>query len=261
MDSDQVYPGSYDGVTQLVQRLRGPNGCPWDREQTRESLKEMLLEECYELVEAIEEGAEDKLVEELGDVLFHVVFQLHIAAENGEFQSERVFDSLIQKLVRRHPHVFGDAQAGDSADVLANWDNIKRREKSGTDSSILDGVPKTAPALVSAEQVQRRAARAGFDWDDYAGVLEKVAEELGELESAESETEREAELGDLLFSIVNAARCLKVDAEGALRHANARFSARFIVMETLSRERGVSFADLPMEQKEALWEEAKSGEA
>ena len=260
MDSDQPYPGTYEGVTQLVQRLRGPNGCPWDREQTRESLKEMLLEECYELVEAIEESVVGKLVEELGDVLFHVVFQLHIAAENDEFPPERVFDSLIQKLVRRHPHVFGDAKAGDSADVLANWDTLKRREKAGTDSSILDGVPRTAPALVYGVEVQRRAARAGFDWNDYPGVTEKVAEEMRELESAESDAEREAELGDLLFSMVNAARWLNVDAESALRHANARFSARFTVMEKLSREQGVSIADLPMEEKEALWDEAKAGE-
>ena len=258
MEGDQPYPHTYEGLDQLVRRLRGPEGCPWDREQTRESLKEKLLEECYELVEAIEDGEASKLAEELGDVLFHVVFQIHMAAQSGEFPPEQVFGSVIQKLVRRHPHVFGDAKVADSEELLANWDSIKRRERAGTGASLLDGVPRTAPALSYAQEAQRRAARAGFDWDDYAGVVEKVAEELAELESAGSDQEREAELGDLLFSVVNAARWLGVDAEGALRHANARFYARFVAMEKLSLDKGLSFADLPMNEKDALWEEAKS---
>ena len=258
MEGDQPYPHTYEGLDQLVRRLRGPDGCPWDREQTHDSLKGKLLEECYELVEAIEEGDASDLAEELGDVLFHVVFQIHVAAQNGEFQPERVFGSVIRKLVRRHPHVFGDAKVADSEELLASWDSIKRRERAGTGASLLDGVPRTAPALSYAQEAQRRAARAGFDWDDYAGVVQKVAEELAELESAGSDAEREAELGDLLFSVVNAARWLGVDAEGALRHANSRFYARFAVMERLSLDRGLSFAELPMEEKDALWEEAKS---
>ena len=258
MEGDQPYPHTYEGLDQLVRRLRGPDGCPWDREQTHDSLKEKLLEECYELVEAIEEGDASELAEELGDVLFHVVFQIHVAAQNGEFLPERVFGSVIRKLVRRHPHVFGDAKVADSEELLASWDSIKRRERAGTGASLLDGVPGTAPALSYAQEAQRRAARAGFDWDDYAGVVQKVAEELAELESAGSDPEREAELGDLLFSVVNAARWLGVDAEGALRHANSRFYARFGVMERLSLDRGLSFAELPMEEKDALWEEAKS---
>ena len=258
MEGDQPYPYTYGGLNQLVRRLRGLDGCPWDREQTRESLKEKLLEECYELVEAIEEGDPSKLAEELGDVLFHVVFQIHMAAESGEFQPERVYGSVIRKLVRRHPHVFAGASVNDTEELLANWDSIKRSERAGTGASALDGVPRTAPALSYAQEVQKRAARAGFDWDEYAGVVQKVAEELTELESAGSDAEREAELGDLLFSVVNAARWLGVDAEGALRHANARFHDRFSAMEKLSLDRGHSFVDLPMEEKDALWEEAKS---
>lgn len=260
MDTDQPYPSTYEGLTQLVLRLRGPDGCPWDREQTRESLKGMILEECYELVEAIEGGAIDGLVEELGDVLFLIAFQLRIATETDEFAEERVFGSLIRKLVRRHPHVFGDATASDSKEVLANWDEFKRRERDAN-SSVLDGVPKTAPALAYAQQVQRRTARAGFDWDNYQGVVAKVSEEVQEIESAESESERETEFGDLFFSLVNAARWLDIDAEGALRHANAKFHSRFTAMEALSRQRGTSFPDLSMEEKEALWEEAKLSEA
>ena len=258
MEGDQRYPHTYEGVNQLVRRLRGPNGCPWDREQTQESLKEKLLEECYELVEAIEDGDPSELAEELGDVLFHLVFQIQMAAHEGQFTPEQVFGSVIRKLVRRHPHVFSDTTVKDSEELLANWDSIKRSEKAGTGSSALDGVPRTAPALSYAQEVQKRAARAGFDWDEYAGVVLKVAEELGELESASSDTEREAELGDLLFSVVNAARWLGVDAEGALRHANGRFHARFTAMEKLSLDRRLSFADLPMEDKDSLWEEAKS---
>ena len=258
MEGDQPYPHTYEGVNQLVRRLRGPDGCPWDREQTHESLKEKLLEECYELVEAIEDGDPSKMAEELGDVLFHVVFQVQMAAQDGGFPPDHVYGSVIRKLVRRHPHVFGDATVKDSEELLANWDSIKRSEKAGSGSSALDGVPRTAPALSYAQEVQKRAARAGFDWDAYAGVVQKVAEELGELELVNSDAEREAEMGDLLFSMVNASRWLGVDAEGALRHANARFHGRYAAMEKLSLDRGLSFADLPMEEKDALWEEAKS---
>jgi tetrapyrrole methylase family protein/MazG family protein len=259
MSADERFPATYDGVLQLLGRLRGPGGCPWDREQTHESMKEMFLEECYELVEAIEQGDTAKMVEELGDALFHVMFQAHIGEETGEFTQEQVFAALIEKLVRRHPHVFGDMQVSGAGEVLANWDNLKRQEKEGTDASILDGVPRTMPSLAYAQAVQRRAARAGFDWDDFRGVLEKVAEELAELEGAQSGDERERELGDLLFSMVNAARWLGVDAESALRHTNARFYRRFVEMERLSRERGLSFAELSLDEKEALWQEAKRG--
>lgn len=255
MSNQASYPNTYEGLLQILERLRGPDGCPWDREQTRESLKSQLLEECYELIEAIEHGDSQELVEELGDVLLNVAFQVQIGQEKGEFTSERVFQALIEKLVRRHPHVFGDVQVADARQVEANWEVLRRKEKQGV--SILDGVPRQMPALAYAQSVQVRAARTGFDWDDFRGVLDKVVEELRELEATESNVEREQELGDLLFSLVNAARWLGLDAEGALRQANARFYRRFATMEKLSRERGLSFPDLPLAEKEAIWQEAK----
>ena len=260
MNSNEQYPNTYDGLLQILARLRGPDGCPWDCEQTRDSLKRQFLEECYELIEAIDEGDVQKLAEELGDVLLHVGLQIQIGEEEGEFTSERVFKLLIEKLVRRHPHIFGDDKAADAREVEANWEIIKRREKAGKESpesSALDGVPRQMPALGYAQAVQVRAARIGFDWNDLGGVLDKVAEEVGELERAQSEAEKEHELGDLLFSIVNSARWMGMDAEGALRKANAQFYRRFALMERLSRERGLNFSRLSMDEKEPLWQEAK----
>ena len=254
------YPATFDGVLQLLERLRGPNGCPWDRKQTHKSMTEMLLEECYELIEAIEEDNVDEMVEELGDVLFHVAFQARMAEEAKEFTHGQVFEALIGKLVRRHPHVFGDAQADDAEQVIANWDAIKRDEKQGGDDSILDGLPRHMPALAYAQSVQGRAARTGFDWDDISGALAKVVEELGEIDDAQSDEQKEHELGDLLFSIVNASRWMGIEAESALRHANGRFYRRFTAMERFSRERDLDFAELPLDQKEALWQEAKRNE-
>ncbi len=252
------YPATYDGVLQLLERLRGPNGCPWDRKQTHQSMTEMLLEECYELIEAIEDDNVDEMIGELGDVLFHVAFQARIAEEAKEFTQGQVFEALISKLVRRHPHVFGDVQADDAEQVLANWDAIKRDEKTGSDDSILDGLPRNMPSLAYAQSVQGRAARAGFDWDDISGALSKVVEELAEISEAQSDEQKEHELGDLLFSIVNASRWMGIDAESALRHANNRFYRRFTTMERFGRERGLPFAGLPLDEKEALWQEAKA---
>ncbi len=254
---DQDYPASFDGLLQLVERLRGPQGCPWDRQQTRDSLKPQFLEECYELLEAMDQGDASRLLEELGDVLLHVAFQLQLARERGEFTGADVFRQLIAKLVRRHPHVFGDVQVASAEEVVSNWQAIKGQEQAGTEASILDGVPRQMPALAYAQAVQERAARVGFDWEDFQGVLAKVVEELREVEAASPGAEREKELGDLLFSLVNASRWLGVDAEGALRQADARFYRRFVAMERLCRQRGLSFKDLPMQEKEALWQEAK----
>ena len=193
-------------------------------------------------------------------MLFHAVSMVQIAEESGAFSGEDVFAVAIEKLVRRHPHVFGfgDAVAEDSGQVGVRWDQIKREEMKGTDRSILDGVPKAMPSLAYAQAVQGRAARMGFDWDDYKGVIAKVAEELRELESAESDAEREAELGDLLFSLVNASRWLGIQAETALRQSNTKFYSRFVRMERLARERGQDFETLDMDAKEALWREAKA---
>ncbi len=254
----QHFPGTYDGLVQLVERLRGSDGCPWDREQTRDSMKRFIVEECYELIDAIEKNDSDKVVEELGDVLFHVVFQMQLGVDSGEFDRERVYGDIVQKLVRRHPHVFGDGTAKDPREIETTWEEIKRRERAGTEESALDGVPKQMPALAYAQAVQNRAAKTGFDWDEYQGVLEKVVEELRELEAVQSESEREREMGDLLLTVVNAARWLKVEAESALRGANARFYSRFAAMERLSRERGVDFPELSLDEKELLWEEAKA---
>ena len=252
------FPDTFDGLVQLVERLRGPDGCEWDREQTRDSMKRFIIEECYELIDAIEKDDGDKLVEELGDVLFHVVFQMQLGIDSGEFDREQVYRAVVQKLVRRHPHVFGDGRARGPREIETTWEEIKRHERAGTEESALEGVPKQMPALAYAQAVQTRAAKTGFDWDEYQGVLDKVVEELRELEAVESEAEREREMGDLLLTVVNAARWLKVEAESALRGANGRFYSRFAAMERLSRERGVDFHELPMAEKEALWQEAKA---
>ena len=258
MSQKDTFASSFEGIQDLAARLRGPDGCPWDREQTPDTLKHLFLEECYELVEAIEEGDNAKVVEELGDVLFHAASMAQIAEESGAFSGEDVFALAIEKLVRRHPHVFGDAVAEDSSQVGVRWDQIKREEMKGTDRSILDGVPKAMPSLAYAQAVQGRAARMGFDWDDYDGVVAKVAEEVKELEDAESESEREQELGDLLFSLVNASRWLGIEAETALRQSNSKFFSRFVKMEWLARERGHDFEALTLYEKEALWQEAKT---
>jgi len=260
MSQTETFPSTYDGLLQLVQHLRGPGGCPWDREQTHQSVKRQLLEECYELVEAIELGDTAMLVEELGDMLFHLVFQMQIGFEAGEFTQEQVFKLLNEKLVRRHPHVFGSEKISDATEVEARWDTIKQGEARRIDASVLDGVPRQMPALSYAQTIQRRAARAAFDWEDFQGVLRKVVEELEELESVESQSERESELGDLLFSIVNVCRWLGVDAEGALRQTNNRFYQRFVAMEKACRERELSFTELSLDEKEALWQEAKGRE-
>ena len=252
------FPHSYDGLSQLVRHLRAPGGCPWDREQTPSSLRPLLLEECYELIEAIDENDNDALLEELGDVLFHVVLQVQIADEAGLFSQGQIMQTIIQKLVRRHPHVFGDTKVADAREVETNWEVLKQRERGGADSSALDGVPGQMPALSYAQAVQQRAARTGFDWEDFSGVLDKVTEELAEIASAPSDGETERELGDLLFSIVNAARWMGVDAEGALRQANRRFYSRFVTMEKLSRDRGLAFRGLSLDEQESLWQEAKA---
>ncbi|MDP7532898.1 MAG: nucleoside triphosphate pyrophosphohydrolase [SAR202 cluster bacterium] len=252
------FPSTYEGVRQLVERLRGPDGCPWDREQTSESLKHLLLEECYELVEAIEENDPSKMVEELGDVFLHLALQIQIGTEAGRFTGDQVFGGMVDKYVRRHPHVFGNDRMDDASEAVPRWDELKRKEREDSTKSTLDDLPKGMPALSYARAVQDRAARMGFDWEDYRGVIDKVSEELRELEDAESSEERESELGDILFSVVNASRWLGAEAETALRLSNRRFYTRFTTMERLCRERGESFKDLPLERKEQLWEEAKA---
>ncbi len=257
MDNAPEFPANFDGLVALVDRLRGGGGCPWDREQTAESMKRYFLDECYELIDAIDEADPTKLAEELGDVLFNVAFQLRLATEAGSLSEEQPFAFAIEKFVRRHPHVFGEAEVADAGQAWTSWDAIKRGEQAGQDDSILDSVARSLPALSQAQLLQERAARVGFDLEDLQGVVDKVGEELAELERAETPDEREAELGDVLFSLVNLSRWHNSDAETALRAADVRFRQRFAQMEILGRERGVDLKSLTLDEKEALWQEAK----
>ena len=250
---------SFQGLMNVLDRLRAPDGCPWDRDQTRESLRDQFLEEAYELVEALDEDDDEAIMEEVGDVLLHAAYQMQLGKEKGRFSEPEVFGALISKLVRRHPHVFeADREDLDASQVLANWDEIKRAEKPHSRRrSAIDGVPRTTPSLAGAQAIQGKARRTGFDWEDVAGVLEKVREEIDELGAATTAEEVEAEFGDLLFSLVNAARWLQIDAETALRKANRRFASRFRAMEMLAQERGDEFRALCAEDKESLWREVK----
>ena len=246
---------SFQALVGTVERLLSPGGCPWDREQTHASLKRNLLEECYEALEAIDLGDPRKLSEELGDILVQVVFHARMAREAGEFSIEDVVDGVNRKLIRRHPHVFGDAVASDAREVERNWELLKAQE--GVRKSPVEGIPHELPALSRAQLIQDRVAKAGFDWEDIAGVLDKVAEEAGELKAASTDEERAGEMGDLLFSMVNLARWLGIHAEDALRQAGARFGSRYLTMERLASDRGRDFAALPLDAKEELWQEAK----
>ena len=253
-------------------RLRNPEtGCPWDREQTLESLKPCVLEETYELLAAMDRP-EDKAnhIEELGDVLLQVMFQSVMAEQEGRFTFDDVANAISDKLVHRHPHVFGDVEAKDSAAVLRNWEQIKQLEhKKETRHSALDGVPSALPALLKAQRTQEKAARVGFDWKDAAGPLDKVREETAELESAVASRPSKRpvdsvrvkeELGDLLFSICNLARHLGVDAESALEGASAKFSRRFRAVEAAAKARGRALKDMTLAEMDALWDEVKGGE-
>ncbi len=245
----------------LMARLRGPDGCPWDREQTLETLKPCLLEETHELLETMTEESPGPHLEELGDVLLQVVFQSLIREERGEFALDDVAHALCDKLVRRHPHVFGDVAVGGSADVLRNWEAIKKDERPPR-ASVLDGVPRSLPALLRAQRTQAKAARVGFDWPDAAGPLAKIAEEAAELkEAAGAGDDVDAirrEAGDLLFSVVNLCRFLDVDAEQALQATTDRFARRFRHVEARAKAEGVEMKDAPLEILDRYWEEAKS---
>jgi MazG family protein len=260
----------------LQARLRAPNGCPWDREQTHDSLRTYLLEETYEVLEALDSGDPKKVEGELGDLLLQIVFHSQLAAEAGKFDIRDVIDHIYTKMVRRHPHVFGDVDASTSAEVLKNWDQIKAKERAGESAakvsgnsgtarrSVLDGVPGTLPALFEAHQLTRRAANVGFDWQRVEGLFEKLAEETGELKGAVGQKDgaaREEEVGDLLFVCVNLARFLGLDAEIALKKANRKFAARFRGMERIAAARGRELGRLTAEELESLWSEVKSAAA
>ena len=261
----------FEKLVKLQARLRAPDGCPWDREQTHMTLRTYLIEEAYEVVEALESGDDAKFAEELGDLLLQVVFHADIANGEGRFGAADVIQGIHDKMVRRHPHVFGEKRARDAKAVLKSWEKIKAEERKAKGirddakpASLLDGVSHALPGTMEGFQLTRRASRIGFDWDSPEGVLEKVAEEATELRSevAGGAAERiEEEAGDLLFAAVNVARFLHVDPEIALKKANAKFAARFREMERLARENGKELADVPRAEMEALWERAKGLEA
>ena len=243
-------------LVDIIARLRAPDGCPWDRKQTHASLRENLLEECYEVLEALDEGDSGKLCEELGDLLMQVVLHTQIATEAGEFELGDVVSGINTKLIHRHPHIFGSLKVKDAEEVALNWELLKQEER-GADTSILDSVPKQMPALGCSQAIQRRVAQVGFDWEDIGGVIDKLAEEVGEFKRADSQQQRQQEFGDLLFTLANIAHRLEVDLEAALRQANQKFSRRFAYMEKLCRQRGVNIGELSFDQQNALWEEAK----
>jgi tetrapyrrole methylase family protein/MazG family protein len=247
-------PCSFDTLVQIIARLRSPGGCPWDREQTHLSIKGNLLEEAYEVLEAIDEEDMGKLCEELGDLLMQIVLHAQMASEVGDFEIGDVIGGINDKLIRRHPHVFGDAEAKDAQQVIANWESLKREEGKG---SLLAGIPKGMPALAYSEAIQRRVARVGFDWKDVEGIIDKLAEEVTEIKKATDHQQRVREFGDLLFTLANIARRLDIDLEAALRGANERFYRRFSYMEQACQKRGIQLSSLSLEEQDALWEEAK----
>ncbi len=251
-------------LVKVMARLRAPGGCPWDQKQTFETIKKYLLEEAYEVMDAIDREDWKGLEEELGDLMLQPVFFAEMAAERGLFTVADSLDAINQKLVRRHPHVFADGQADTPEEVLVKWNEIKQREKAeqGIEAakSALDGVPRNLPALMEADKVSQKAAGLGFDWPDVSGVLAKVQEEAGELASAQKTADAqhvEHELGDLLFTIVNLARYLKVDPEQALRKSTGRFRGRFAHVEQRVAESGKKFKDTSLDQMEDWWQEGK----
>lgn len=286
----QAAARSFSDFVDTIAALRRPDGCPWDREQTHASIASNMLEEAYEAVDTIEKGDVDHLREELGDVLLQVVLQSQIAADQGEFTIDDVCREVDAKIIRRHPHVFGEAKAGDANSVLDMWDQIKLAEReqasaskgsndpadSAKPPSVLESVPVSFPALMQAQKISRKAVAAGFEWDSVEHVWEKVHEEAQELQSAyarapKSENgkmlkntpefhEAELEMGDVLFSLVNVARKMGINAEGALRATCMKFRSRWESMEDAAFERGVKLEDLPMDQMQALWDAAKAAE-
>lgn len=244
----------------IMHRLRAPGGCPWDAEQTHESLIPNLIEEAYECVDAIRRGNDEDMREEFGDLLLQVVFHSELAEERGKFDLDEVARGISEKLIRRHPHVFGESSAGDSEAVLKQWDAIKRQEKGEKEVPYLHGTGKGLPALVRAGKLQKKAAKIGFDWPVETGVLAKIREELGELQSAVDAQDMagvEEELGDLMFSVVNLARFRKIDPEVLMASANSKFERRFGAMETIVKDQGKTLEEASLADMEEAWLTAK----
>ncbi len=262
----------FEKLVDIMATLRGPNGCPWDKEQDFNTLKPMLVEEVYEVLEAIDNHDFDGVSEELGDLLLHIVFQAQLGKEAGTFDINTVITKICDKLVRRHPHVFGTESAGSSEQVIKNWEAIKAREKAEKlnkrtpeQRSLLEGIPSKLPAIHEAHQISSRAARVGFDWPDIEGIFDKLQEELRELKdviAGETNGPRqdrlEDEIGDLLFVMVNIARYLKIDSESALKRANRKFKSRFQFMESALAREGKTLDQVGLDEMETLWQRAKS---
>jgi tetrapyrrole methylase family protein/MazG family protein len=255
---------SLEAFQEIVAHLRAPNGCPWDREQTHESLRKHMLEESYEALEAIDSGDFAAMREEFGDLLLQIMLNSQIANEEGEFTLNDVVKGIYEKIIRRHPHVFGDVKVDGVDGVLANWEKLKEKEREGEtkrDKGLLDGVPAALPALSQAQEYQDRAARVGFDWPEIEGVLEKISEEIREVKRANNEEQLTSELGDLFFALVNLSRWKNVDAESALRGTNLKFKKRFSYVEQAVKKQGGNLSDMKLEEMDELWNEAKRKES
>lgn len=251
----------FDDLTEIMKILRSPGGCPWDAEQTHESIKKSFIEETYEVIEAINKKDRELLCEELGDCLLQVVFHAEMERENGSFDINDVTDGICKKLIERHPHVFGDVSVSGSDDVLNNWDTIKRKSKGQkTQGSAMEKIPKELPALMRAQKIQEKAKKDGFDWDDISGAYDALSGEIDELRQAAEKgdaSEIKEELGDVLFSCVNIARFLDVDAEEALTLSNDKFISRYLIVEKLAAERSINMKNTPIDELDKLWKEAK----
>ena len=270
--ADESTGKRFERLVEIMSRLRGPDGCPWDKEQDSHTLKPMLVEEVYEVLEAIDNQDFEGISEELGDLLLHVVFQAQLGKESNRFDVNTVIQKICDKLVRRHPHVFGNQTAGTAEQVIRNWEAIKAQERAekltsrtAEQRSLLEGIPSKLPAIHEAHQISSRAARVGFDWPDIEGIFDKLQEEVRELKEVIAEDGSNAkgdrledEIGDLLFVIVNIARSLKIDSEAALKRANRKFKSRFQYMEGELAREGKSIEDSNLDEMQALWQRAKS---
>lgn len=259
VESKKTLPDQFMEAVNIMARLRQPDGCPWDREQNHLTLKKYMIEESYELLESIDENDDSLIMEECGDVLLQVLFHARIAEEENRFTIQDVLECLCEKLISRHPHVFGDLTADTAAEVLERWEKLKRKEKPER-TSILDGIPKEYPALMRAEKIQRKVAKVGFDWEKIEEVFAKFEEEWGEFRQAytnQNPQEIEEEIGDMLFALVNIARYVQVDPEEALQKTNQKFSRRFRHIENSLQKQNKTLHDSSLKEMDALWDEAK----
>ena len=252
----EQYINEFVRMVDIMAKLRAPDGCPWDREQTHTSLREFLLQESYEVTEALDEGNTQKLCQELGDLLLQIVFHAQVAEDNKEFTLKDVIYSINTKLIRRHPHVFADTKVQNAKEVTKVWEEVKKGERH-SEASILDSVPKLMPSLAYSQEIQRRVAQLGFDWENIDGVIEKLGEEIREFQQCTNLDEKTEEFGDLFFTLANISRRMGVDPEASLRQSNRKFYQRFSYMEKLCRERGLNLGELSFDEQNALWEEAK----